>query len=386
MKRAIVVLLGLMYAGMAAAVERPVWCDNVRQSPSEATVCGDEVLATRFLELDKRWDAYKATQAEDLVKVGTAYFTRWNREFFQPCKDNKACSNVAIEMALNASFFNESCKKAEEFKPKPVTKAEEFKPEPVTKAEEFKPDPLAKAEEFKPEPVTKAEEFKPEPIAKAEEFKFDPLVKPEDFKPEPVTKTEEFKPEPVTKTDEFKPEPVTKAEEEKPDSAGKAPESVVERQKALSTIDPPAAVLKQPESGKVQSKFAPTPAETIKDKKAPALDIPQIVLSSKADVDRLLGTASHCEKVKYGNKCYYQPMSTEIVFIDGKADWITVNNLESAVYDKSALKLMGLEPMEPDISNESVIAWKNKQGLLEVLLFPASANKVFYAFIKAKTR
>lgn len=296
MKRALALVLSVLWLSTATAFERPTWCDNdKKKSSAESTVCGDEALAVRFLELDKRWDAYKDSQADERVKSGRAYLKSWNKGFFQPCNDNKACNNAAVEVALNAAFFNESCK-----------------------------------------------------------------VQVPTSEPDTVDNVES----------ESKPLP--------------------KRQTSLSMVAPQPE-LKQPHHSQGLSMVANTAPTPPKEEKPAAtsgsgvLDVPKIAGQSKDTVKQLLGEPKECNPNKYGEKCDYQPMSAEIVFIDGKADWMTVNELESADYDKSTLTLMGLEPSEPDFSNENVMKWKNKQGLLEVSLFP-QGKKVFYAYIKAKTQ
>ncbi len=88
--------------------------------------------------------------------------------------------------------------------------------------------------------------------------------------------------------------------------------------------------------------------------------------------------------MKQGKKCFFKPGETEIVFISGKADWITVEALDNAPYSDEVLPLLGLEKVTAVLSNESTIRWETIPGLLDVSIFPAQSG-VDYAYIKTST-
>nr|VFK18224.1 MAG: hypothetical protein BECKLFY1418C_GA0070996_10408 [Candidatus Kentron sp. LFY] len=116
------------------------------------------------------------------------------------------------------------------------------------------------------------------------------------------------------------------------------------------------------------------------------VDITKIAGKSKHQVDELLGKHTTCENIKYGEKCYYEKGKTEIVFIDGKADWITVNDMGYAPYSSKALEYLGISQRKPYFeSKENGIRWNNIHGLREVLISP-SGSYIFYAYIKAYTK
>jgi hypothetical protein len=122
---------------------------------------------------------------------------------------------------------------------------------------------------------------------------------------------------------------------------------------------------------------APTPAAAI-------VDVPKIAGKTQKEVATILGEPTTCETVKQGKKCFFKPGETEIVFISGKADWITVEALDTAPYSDEALPLLGLEKVTAVLSNESTIRWATIPGLLEVSIFPAQSG-VDYAYIKTST-
>ncbi len=114
------------------------------------------------------------------------------------------------------------------------------------------------------------------------------------------------------------------------------------------------------------------------------IDIPSISGKTKPQVEAVIGAPETCEPSKYGERCKYAKAETQIVFIKGHADWISVDNMGDLRYGDDAIKRLGLKPARPDTDNQHVISWKGIQGLLEVSLFPAS-GKVRYAYIKART-
>src|SRR3546814_14841738 len=91
---------------------------------------------------------------------------------------------------------------------------------------------------------------------------------------------------------------------------------------------PPAQVTRAP---------APAPASVVA-----IVDVPEIAGKAQTEVAALLGEPTSCETVKQGKKCFFKPGETEIVFISGKADWITVEALDRAPYSEEALPLLGL--------------------------------------------
>lgn len=119
-------------------------------------------------------------------------------------------------------------------------------------------------------------------------------------------------------------------------------------------------------------------------KAEPVVSILRIVGKNKAAVTELLGQPTGCENTKQGKRCSYREGKVEIVFINGKADWITVSDLQDARYHKESLALLGLPVEDPVFSNEYTIRWQDLAGLREVNFFP-SGSKIFYVYIRAFT-
>lgn len=115
------------------------------------------------------------------------------------------------------------------------------------------------------------------------------------------------------------------------------------------------------------------------------VDVTKIAGKSEKQIAAYLGTPSSCSKSKYGKKCQYEKGQTEIVFINGEADWITVEGIDQVPFSKAGLGALGLKEANPTFTNAFTMRWEQIQGLREVSLFKgASASD--YAYIKVKTK
>ena len=115
------------------------------------------------------------------------------------------------------------------------------------------------------------------------------------------------------------------------------------------------------------------------------VDVTKIAGKSQKDVAAYLGKEVSCSKSKYGKKCQYKKGETEIVFIKGKADWITVEGVDNVPFSKSALSTLGLKETYPSFKNNFTLRWEPIQGFRSVSLFKG-ASMSDYAYIKVKTK
>ena len=116
----------------------------------------------------------------------------------------------------------------------------------------------------------------------------------------------------------------------------------------------------------------------------PVVDLAKLAGQSQEAVKALLGDPGECEASKYGPKCTYSKGETEVVFINGAADWITVNALPGVVYGPEALNAVGLKPRSAAVSNDQVVRYTNIPGFLDVSVFPQGGT-VWYVYAKVKT-
>lgn len=115
------------------------------------------------------------------------------------------------------------------------------------------------------------------------------------------------------------------------------------------------------------------------------IDIPALVGKTEAQVSELIGQPISCSEIKYGNKCQYDKSETEIVFINKKADWITVEGLDDKAFSDSTITLLGFRDQKPSFSTTFVKRWEPLEGLISVSLFKGATNSD-YAYIKAYTK
>jgi len=123
---------------------------------------------------------------------------------------------------------------------------------------------------------------------------------------------------------------------------------------------------------------------------SPIVDIPLLVGKDEASVAKILGKPTSSGRTKYGPKMTYKVTSrgeVEVVYIQGKADWITVTpSVGSPVpYGPDAIRMIGLPSSTPSFRSPATIRWSNVNGLLEISVFPAGQN-VGNWYIKARTQ
>ncbi|PKN07740.1 MAG: hypothetical protein CVU73_09980 [Deltaproteobacteria bacterium HGW-Deltaproteobacteria-8] len=123
---------------------------------------------------------------------------------------------------------------------------------------------------------------------------------------------------------------------------------------------------------------------------SPLVDIPLIAGKNEASVAKILGKPKGSEKTKFGPKKIYKLSlggKVEVVYIQGKADWITVTPGVGTLvsFGPEAIRMVGLPSATPSFHNKATIRWSNVNGLLEISIFPAGKN-VFYWYIKARTQ
>lgn len=123
-----------------------------------------------------------------------------------------------------------------------------------------------------------------------------------------------------------------------------------------------------------------TASNTDKKDAAPAgiIAIPAIQSQTPDKVEAALGKAESTEPVK-GYPCknaacekrLYQGGKFEVLFKEGKADRITINQVADLTGDENALAQLGLPASAPTFKNAGAVQrWSNVEGLHEVSFFP----------------
>ena len=110
-----------------------------------------------------------------------------------------------------------------------------------------------------------------------------------------------------------------------------------------------------------------------------SLDVRSIAGKSQHDVAEILGAPTSEDttpplSVENASKRYpqltYRNGAVEIVFVDGKAEWITLNDMSNIPFSGRALSALGLPNRDPEIANQFVIRWSNIPGIKGLSLFP----------------
>lgn len=125
---------------------------------------------------------------------------------------------------------------------------------------------------------------------------------------------------------------------------------------------------------------------------AKVLELKKIAGKSPAEVTKILGKPSSPKNVRPSGtgcnpcpKMTYQKDRIEVIFINGKADWITINELSTFALSPSILSQFGLPSSKPSTSNASSISWDSIPGFSSVDLF-GFGGQADYLYVKVKTK
>lgn len=121
---------------------------------------------------------------------------------------------------------------------------------------------------------------------------------------------------------------------------------------------------------------------------SPVLDIKSIAGKTEKEVSLVLGEPVNCKMSKYGRSCNYKKFNTEVVYINKKSDWITLNSID-VHYDKRAIEAIGLPASLPTSNNKNagLMVWDVKP-FREISIFAKwpKKEKVDYFYIKTSTK
>jgi hypothetical protein len=118
---------------------------------------------------------------------------------------------------------------------------------------------------------------------------------------------------------------------------------------------------------------------------SPIIEIKTVAGKTAEEVEIVLGAPSQTEETKQGIKNFYLDDAVEIVFIDGKADWITITPTKITPFTKESLVELGLEVRLPTFSNEHVLRWEPYGAYHSVSMAPGPDGvDFFYVMIKTK--
>ena len=135
-------------------------------------------------------------------------------------------------------------------------------------------------------------------------------------------------------------------------------------------------------------------ASTISASAEPVVKLEAIAGKTPEDITKVLGKPtretktkyrSDVDGIKYAPTAEYKEGKIEVVFINGKADWITID-MSGISFDIKAIEALGLKLAPPTFANANVIRWEPHRLYNSVSIFPQGNGKVDYAYIKVATK
>lgn len=115
------------------------------------------------------------------------------------------------------------------------------------------------------------------------------------------------------------------------------------------------------------------------------IDVRPLAGQAEAGVRAMLGEPAACTDVPQGRSCRYARGRTEVVFIDGMADWIRVGDLGGAPFDAASLQKLGIGPADPASKDATSIRWQNVDGFREVEMVAGEGGGIDHVQLKAMT-
>ncbi len=110
---------------------------------------------------------------------------------------------------------------------------------------------------------------------------------------------------------------------------------------------------------------------------SPIIDVKQIAGKSVDEVATILGQPVACRDTYQGLSCDYKSTDTEIIYINDKADWITIGGFEELEYNYRAIEKIGLRPVLPVVQNPFRMHWDSHQGFAIVSVYSSGRYVVF---------
>ena len=117
-----------------------------------------------------------------------------------------------------------------------------------------------------------------------------------------------------------------------------------------------------------------------------AFNVPSIARKTAAEVERVLGRPDKSSSTWLGGKVKqtYHRGAVEVVFVDGRAEWIKIFETRGLPFNQQALAKLGLPPRKPTyVNRDRVMSWGNICNLREVSLYSGGSDGVSYVLVCA---
>lgn len=149
---------------------------------------------------------------------------------------------------------------------------------------------------------------------------------------------------------------------------------------------------KQAANGSTAQEISNPDTQKSDEKQTTFLNVTKIAKQPKDVVDGYLGAPNFHETISPSNapcpceKYFYKESNIEVVFMNSKADWITVYKMNEIKYDSiSILKALGLKYTSPFRQDDYVIKWNDFDGFDQLSAFGDGKGGLSYIFLKAIT-
>ncbi len=117
-----------------------------------------------------------------------------------------------------------------------------------------------------------------------------------------------------------------------------------------------------------------------------AFNVPSIAGKSPEDVEEILGRPDKSGGAYLGGKIKqtYRRGAVEVVFVDGRAEWIKLYDTRGLTFGKETLPKLGLPGQKPTyVNRDRVMSWGNIANLKEVSLYAGNGG-VSYVLVCAQ--
>ncbi len=113
----------------------------------------------------------------------------------------------------------------------------------------------------------------------------------------------------------------------------------------------------------------------------PLVNLPGFAGKPRAEAEQALGASQACQVALHSQRCNYANR-VEVVYIDGRADWITVSFPYGRYpLEPRSLGLLGLPVSEPQAGDENQMNWTDIKGLRSLQMV-GDENGALFARIK----